>query len=368
MKYKEQFLAILKQFEERAERNGSKYLSDGIILENVFFRPQLSPEGRARALKERNITISPEEIKKRLRYFFLSMPQNRELLKEEAAKLERLVQDILDGKVKDFAAFTAQKNESYNRLRSVSRFLTTSLYTLVMVGLLYSPKNRGIVTGEKGWLRGLSCVEARILVEKLVKTVLMPAGAVNVRDLQSVVAESLKEEESAEAPDNSQEAKLQSLEFQLAHLKSTLSYVEDSLEEMHHNIELRAQEAKDEAVADFFINMNSSRYGLLDKVMEVDQTLTRIRQDNIAIPPLLRPLTIIVRRMVEFIKTFGFEAIKPWGEVYETDVAGIELLDYLGEPFFDDTEKKKVKVISPGWQYKNIVISKPVVQEVTEEE
>ena len=371
MKYQEILFKVIDEYKNRSEKCTEMILRDGLVLEDICFFPRMSPENRSRKLAERNIRLAPEEIKKTMRYFFMLNPHNRELAVAEAKKIQELLQAVLEGRLTDIKEYEAKREESLQTLREVHGNLQRSMYYLALVGFFRDERNRALFPQKQAWLRGISCMDARRMLDKLVKGVLQPSQVVNVNDLRAVVKETLDDgssaEEETDAAVDPQEAKIQGLEFKLDHLRATLAYVEESLEELNQNVEKRAAAAKQAAIAEFFISMNSSRYGLLDKVMQVDQTLTKLRRDNVVIPAELKPLTIIVRRMTEFIKGFGFQELQPLGTVYETDAAGLEPVDYLGEPFFDDEEVKLVKVISSGWRYGDIVISKPVVQEVLED-
>lgn len=40
--------------------------------------------------------------------------------------------------------------------------------------------------------------------------------------------------------------------------------------------------------------------------------------------------------------------------------------NYIGSPYKDKNEMKKVRVDSPGWVYKDVIISTPIYIEITE--
>lgn len=157
---------------------------------------------------------------------------------------------------------------------------------------------------------------------------------------------------------------IEALKFDLENYKNALEMVQSMFDELKESVDEAANEAKNIAIGEFFIKLNSSEYGnILDNLLVVDKNLTQLRKDKIQLPPQLVSLPIIFRQIVKFIKDSGIEAIETVGRKFDAKFEDISLYQYIGEPFLNDDEVKQVQISSPGWRFGDIIISTPAVRE-----
>ena len=92
-------------------------------------------------------------------------------------------------------------------------------------------------------------------------------------------------QESGDDEEESLEDKIQSLEFELQTTRSTLKFVQRSFDDMVANINARSAEAKEEAITEFFVQLNSERYGrLLDNAFLVESKIEILRKEKYRFP------------------------------------------------------------------------------------
>ena len=94
-----------------------------------------------------------------------------------------------------------------------------------------------------------------------------------------------------------------------------------------------------------------------------------MRKKNIQLPPEIGGLFILIERLAQFIRDSEINPILKPGLVKEMRLEEVESCDYDGSPFLNATEAKRVKVLSPGWVYKNkeVQIARPRLKEVVDE-
>ena len=94
--------------------------------------------------------------------------------------------------------------------------------------------------------------------------------------------------------------------------------------------------------------------------------MDELRKTNYELPMELNGILILVKKMIQFVKDNHMDPIMKVNSVREVTAADVELCIYEGSAFMTPEEKKQVKVISPGWMYKDkeIQISRPKVKEL----
>ena len=137
------------------------------------------------------------------------------------------------------------------------------------------------------------------------------------------------------------------------------------------SLEEQLAEAKVKELTDFFALLNSEKYGyLLDELLVVRKGVDELRKKNYQLPIEINGLLIMVKKMIQFVRDSHIEPIMKPGTVREVTAADIEFCNYEGTPFEEADETKLVKVISPGWVYKDkeVQISRPKIREETADE
>lgn len=149
-------------------------------------------------------------------------------------------------------------------------------------------------------------------------------------------------------------------------LENSLDRTNIMLRDLQEEFEEQLAEAKVKELTDFFALLNSEKYGyLLDELLIVRKGVDELRKKNYQLPIEINGLLIMVKKMIQFVRDSHIEPIMKPGTVREVTAADIEFCSYEGTPFEDSNETKLVKVISPGWVYKDkeVQISRPKIRE-----
>jgi hypothetical protein len=113
--------------------------------------------------------------------------------------------------------------------------------------------------------------------------------------------------------------------------------------------------------------LNSEKYGfILDGLFSARAGLDELKKQNYTLPVQINGLTILIRRLIQFIRDSGISPIMAIGSIMIVESSEIENFIYEGTPFINEKEKKQVEVISPGWSFKDkgIQLSSPIIREV----
>ena len=174
-------------------------------------------------------------------------------------------------------------------------------------------------------------------------------------------------EDSAEVEEEVEES-LESIKLERDQYKSSLKLIQKSLDELSEKLKEETQNIASEQIRDFFVSLNSAKYGnFLDKIPLTEELLKDIRKNDkdYDIPQEVKRVLIFIKSVIKFIKDQGITPMQEINRVFEGTAEDIAEMDYVGEEFIDD-EVKKLRVIAPGYKYKDLIISIPKVEEVDE--
>ena len=149
-------------------------------------------------------------------------------------------------------------------------------------------------------------------------------------------------------------------------LESTLERTNTMLQDLQDEFEEQLEAGKIKELADFFAMLNSEKYGcILDELLVVRKGVDALRKSNYELPIEINGLLIMVKKLVQFVRDSHIEPMMKIDSIREVSATDIEFCNYEGSPF-DSDKTKRVKVISPGWIYKDkdLQISRPKVKEV----
>lgn len=132
------------------------------------------------------------------------------------------------------------------------------------------------------------------------------------------------------------------------------------------------EQLQDERI-NFFAALNSEKYGcILDEIINALNGRKKLRKQNIELPLEINGIFVLVDKIAKFVKNNGINPVMEPGAIKDMTVGEIEAwnAEYSGTPFADADEIKRVKVISPGWYYKDkeIQISRPKLLEYAEDD
>ncbi|MCR5833416.1 MAG: hypothetical protein K6G55_02005 [Selenomonadaceae bacterium] len=153
-------------------------------------------------------------------------------------------------------------------------------------------------------------------------------------------------------------------------LENMLNRSDLLLKDLQDEFEARINQSHQDDMIEFFSHLNSEKYGcLLDAVLNVRNGVKQLLRKGVQLPPEIGGLLILVERFAQFIHDSEINPILRPGSVRDMKLDEVESCDYEGSPFADANDVKHVKVLSPGWVYKNkdVQISRPRLQEVKDD-
>ncbi len=152
----------------------------------------------------------------------------------------------------------------------------------------------------------------------------------------------------------------------IGQLENSLDRTNIMLQDLQDEFEEQLAAAKVKELTDFFTLLNSEKYGyLLDELLIVRKGVDELRKKNYQLPIEINGLLIMVKKMIQFVRDSHIEPIMKPGTIRAVTAAEVEFCNYEGTPFETAEETKNVKVISPGWIYKEkeVQISRPKIRE-----
>ena len=152
-------------------------------------------------------------------------------------------------------------------------------------------------------------------------------------------------------------------------LENMLNRSDMLLKDLQDEFDARIKASHQDDLVEFFSRLNSEKYGcILDEVLSARNGVRQLRKKNIQLPPEIGGLFILIEKFAQFIRDSEINPIMKPGSTQTVRLDEAESCDYEGSPFLNSTETKRVKVLSPGWVYKNkdVQISRPRLKEVTD--
>ena len=149
-------------------------------------------------------------------------------------------------------------------------------------------------------------------------------------------------------------------------LENTLERTNTMLKDLQDEFEEQLEASKVKELADFFAKLNSEKYGcILDELLVVRKGVDELRKSNYELPIEINGLLIMVKKLIQFVRDSHIEPIMKINSMKEVVASDVEFCNYDGSPFTTPEEKKQVRVVSPGWVYKDkeLQISRPKVKE-----
>lgn len=149
-------------------------------------------------------------------------------------------------------------------------------------------------------------------------------------------------------------------------LENTLERTNTMLQDLQDEFQEQLEASRVKELADFFAKLNSEKYGcILDELLVVRKGIDELRKKNYELPIEINGLLITVKKLIQFVRDSHIEPIMKINSIKEVVASDVEFYNYEGTPFNTPDEKKTVKIVSPGWIYKDkeLQISRPKVKE-----
>ena len=175
-------------------------------------------------------------------------------------------------------------------------------------------------------------------------------------------------ENKKKVQNNKQEAQM-TLEQAIRRIEKLENLLERSntmLQDLEEEFAEQLEASKVKELADFFARLNSEKYGcILDELLVVRKGIDELRKKNYELPIEINGLLITVKKLIQFVRDSHIEPMMKVNSEKEVTDSDVEFCNYEGTPFANPEEVKKVKVVSPGWIYKDkeLQISRPKVKE-----
>lgn len=165
------------------------------------------------------------------------------------------------------------------------------------------------------------------------------------------------------------EEKILRLEEYIKELRNSLEIITFEKEQLE---EKNMKEKEDNifiAKREFFIKLNSKENNYFIDNFKLSQLkLKKLASKNYEIPLELESIIITLKSFSKFLRMNKIQEIANIGDIIDINLNESFDYNYYGSEFLDETMKKKVRIETSGWKYENIVISKPTIREVTENE
>ena len=152
----------------------------------------------------------------------------------------------------------------------------------------------------------------------------------------------------------------------IGQLEDRLERTNTMLSDLQDEFAQQLEAGKIKELADFFAKLISEKYGcILDELLAVKKGVDELRKNNFELPIEINGLLIMVKKLIQFVRDSHIEPIMKINAIKDVVAADVEFCNYDGTPFAGPDEIKKVRVVSPGWIYKDkeIQISRPKVKE-----
>ncbi|MDR0562895.1 MAG: hypothetical protein LBG73_09445 [Spirochaetaceae bacterium] len=337
---------ILDKLDEVIEmrRKGSMdqlCVDENRVISELCLHPDLEPREIAKRLNTRkDADYSNERVIKILRDLKLSNRTERAQIIQETLEMSQYVYDFFNGDLYAYKRFKDHEKKSYEAL-SMDAHTTRMRCILIALFTRFPPLQKLRFADDifyRGGVRSKACLND--IVNKVYK----------------VVGGSKQTEETEEE--------------QITQKEEHIRRLNEMLEEMQNEFERKLEESKNQEITGFFSALNSEKYGyMLDGLFSAKAGLDELRKRNYELPLEINGLTILVRKLIQFVKESGINPVIRIGERMTVKSQDIENYNYLGSPFAYEGEEKQVEVISPGWVYKekDIQLSRPTIKEVKKE-
>lgn len=189
----------------------------------------------------------------------------------------------------------------------------------------------------------------------------------DMQDFLRNVCRSQPQDKKKTAPETASARKIEELE-------NALKQSEMELKDLQDEFEKRLEENHQEEMIEFFSRLNSNQYGcILDEMMSAYVGICKLRRAKAQPPIEISGLFRVIENLVNFVKANEINPIMKLGEIKSWKAGDFNAngCEYVSDtPYSSAKEEKRVKVISPGWYYKdkNIQISRPRLKECGEDD
>lgn len=298
------------------------------------------------------------DVRKKLSFLKLSDYKYRKLISDETKQISDLLYKM--------CIVNDSNIEIYNEINTIlkkSNLENQVKEKMILIDFSKKCKRNDIVD----WTKTLNYVDnfiSKSIFRNILNDVAIEKGfkkskdvGMKVDDIKDQIGSILNEESS---DDNA------GLKMENENLRSALSLINDELDKYKQDLEKFKDEIELNVISDFIKDLNSDKYGrLLDNFIKCQKSLKDLKRNKYEFPVEVESIPILIRQYIKFVQEYGIKEIQRKQQLmlsYEEAVKG----NYIGSPYEDQTQLKKVFVESPGWIYKDMIISTPIYIEIVD--
>ena len=331
--------------------------NEEILLENRIFavvgeNPLIEPDKCAfRLQNEYGIPITSDEIVRILKRRRMAYPNERHALFQWANQVVDEFGKVIEGDKSSLEKFHKMRKEVVGEIgrrhESQDRICAVLIYQRF-------PEIAG--EGDKDILYNLGNTMARYLFYDLCDALNEVYGVPRQRDFNG------RDRKQKNFTSSSEQAKKE-----IEMLKNELERTNEMLSDLQNEFEEQLNESKIQEMTDFFAKLNSESYGcILDQLLSLRKGVDSLRKSGFEVPIEINGILIVIKKMWKFVTDSQIKPMWQPGTEVMVKASDVEFSNYVGSPFTSEDEEKCVKVISPGWIFKDkeVQISRPHLEEV----
>lgn len=143
-------------------------------------------------------------------------------------------------------------------------------------------------------------------------------------------------------------------------LKSALKLSQTQLRDYENHIDKNQKNEQQKYIAQFLSALNEDDQGnLLNELSKCNEKILELEAKGYVVPEELQSMMVLIKGLARFLKNYGITAVTH-KKHFITTKQELDDCIYYGDPFMSDEDKRDIEVKSPGWRYKESIISKPV--------
>lgn len=337
-----------------------KNAKDEFILENRIFSIichdyEMGPTKCAEILNDKyGYDMSGDEVIQVFRNRRMANPVERKMLFEWAGEVADLFVKAMSGKKDSFEKFEKRRKDS-----ALGTGKMHDSQERIVVIMIYEKNPEFDQFDDISRLHLLGNTLGKYFLYDISDVVSEVYGFPQYKDANK---ESKKKSTEKAKKELSYEQALRRIETLENQLERSNFMLQDLQEEFDEQLEM----SKTKELTDFFAKLNSEKYGcILDELLVIRKGVDELRKSNYQLPIEINGLLIMVKKLIQFVRDSHIEPMMKVNSIKEVTASDVEFCNYEGSPFKNLEEIKKVKVVSPGWIYKDkeLQISRPKVKE-----
>ena len=356
---KEKVKEVIQEIHEvmlrKFKREGQ--IKEEILLENRLLallcnNYEMEPTKCAHALNDLyGYNLTGDQVIQIFRNRRIANPMERKEILQWAGEVADLFAQAIEGKKESF--------EQYEKRRKEAALANGKKYDLqdrIAILMIYEKFPELNMFDDRSSLHLLGNTLAKYFFYDICDVIAVVYGFPVYRDAQK------KKQQNKPAKKMTYEQAIQRID----QLENLLDRTNVMLQDLQDEFAEQLEASKVQELTDFFVKLNSERYGcILDELLVVRKGVDELRKNNYELPIEINGLLIMVKKLIQFVRDSHIEPMMKINSIREVIASDVEFCNYEGTPFKNPEEIKKVRVISPGWIYKDkeLQISRPKVKE-----